>query len=126
MTDNTISENDIKSLQSYETSLGKIANWAIILAPLFLMILCFFNLYLASRIGYNDGIDFLTLLQTWIKGVNVNDMYPGIMVLALDRIGTAVLQLGFSIIFAILAYAYHKRRKMDLRIIATLRNKGVF
>jgi len=125
MTDNTITEKDVKTLQSYETFLGKIVNWAVILTPVFLIGLCLFNLYLASKIGKNAEVDLFDLLQTWVKGVNVNDAYPGIVVFGLERIGMAVFQFGLSVIFAILSYAYHKRRKIDLRIIATLKNKGL-
>lgn len=125
MTDNMITEKDIAFLKSYETVLGKIMNWAVILMPVFLFLLCGFNLYMASRISGNAGYDLGYLLQLWIRGVNPYAEYSGMLVVAMERLLAAALQVCFAIVFVILAYAYHKRRKMDYRILATLKSKGI-
>lgn len=125
MTDTMITEKDIKTLKSYDTPLGRIANLAIIFVPVFLFMTCMFNLYLASRTGLNAGYTFPTLFVNWIKGVNVNAHYSGFFVAALERLGTAMLQLGFAIILAILAYAYYKRKNTDKRILETLKQNNL-
>jgi hypothetical protein len=125
MTDTMITEQDIKTLKSYDTPLGKIANLAIIFAPIFLFMTCIFNLYLASRIGLNAGYPFPALLVNWIKGVNFNADYSGFFVAALERIGTAMLQLGFAITLTILAYAFYKRKNTDKRILETLNKNNL-
>ncbi len=125
MNNNMITEKDIKILKTYETPLGRITNWAVILFPFILGVGIFFNLYLASRIGNNAGYDLIHLTQTWVQGVEINNQYSGMFLAAIQRLETAILQLSFTVIFAILAYAYHKRRRMDLRILETLKNNGL-
>lgn len=120
-----ITEQDIKALKSYNTPLGKIANLAIVFVPIFLFITFILNLYLASRISLNAGYSFSALFMNWIKGVNVNAHYSGFFVAALERLGTAMLQLGFAIILAVLAYAYYKRKNTDKRILETLKQNNL-
>ncbi|MCJ7774216.1 MAG: hypothetical protein MUP22_13920 [Desulfobacterales bacterium] len=115
-----ITEKDIKVLKIYETPLGKITDWVVILTPLFLTLFGLFNLLLGSKIGDNVGYDFISLLQSRIKGVDINSQYSGLFLAAMERLTTAFIQISFAFMTSILAYAYYKRRAMDLRILQTL------
>ena len=119
-----ITENDIKALTRHETRLGKIANWAVVVAPICLVLASILNLHLASRIGSNVGFDLIQLFQSWIEGIDLNKQYSGIVLKSMERLTTALLQIGFAVVLSILAYAYHKRRKMDVRILETLKCCG--
>jgi len=120
-----ITEKDVKVLKIYERPLGKITNWMVLLTPIFLILFSLFNLLQAVRIGSAAGYDFIILLQIWIKGVDVNSQYSGLFISAIHRLETAILSLSFAMMASILAYAYYKRRAMDLRIRETLKQNGL-
>ena len=117
-----ITEKDIKVLSRYQTRSGKIANWAIVIAPIFFLIVAFLNLYAASKIGSYEGFNLTQLFISWIEGIDVKAQYSGIDLKAMERLTTALLQIGFALIFSIFAYIYRNRKKMDERILETLIN----
>lgn len=120
-----ITEKDIKILNIYNTPVGKITDWVVILTPLFMTVFGLFNLFLGTRIGDNAGYDAISLLHAWIKSVDLNTQYSGLFIAAMERLTTAFLQIGFAVMTSILAYVYYKRRAMDLRILETLKQKGL-
>jgi len=120
-----ITDKDIQVLRRHESRSGRIANSAVVIAPVFSVVMGALNLHLASRIGSIAGVDLVQLFQSWIEGVDVNSQYSGLYLKAMGRLTTAVLQFGFAIILAIIAYGYHTRRKMDARILGTLKRSGV-
>ena len=120
-----ITDSDIKALRRYKTRSGKIANWIIVIAPIFLFVVGILNLHLASKIGSNEGYSLWALFQSWIEGINVNKQYSGLYLKAMERLETALLQFGLSLILSIMAYDYHKMRKMNARILETLKHTGV-
>ena len=117
-----ITEKDIKALSRYQTRSGKIANWAIVIFPIFLLIVAFLNLYVASKIGSSEGFNLIQLFIGWIEGIDVKTQYSGIYFKAMERLTTALLQIGFALICSIFAYFYHNRKKMDERILESLKN----
>ena len=120
-----ITDSDIKALRRYKTRSGKIANWMIVIAPIFLFVVGILNLYLASKIGSNEGYSLWALFQSWIEGINVNKQYSGLYLTAMERLETALLQFGLSLIFSITVYGHHKTRRMNARILETLKHSGV-
>jgi len=120
-----ITENDIKELRLHKTRSGKICNWIFIIFPIFLSLIGFLNLYIASRIGNKIGYNFLTLFQSWLKGVDMRSQYSGIYIKAMERLSTSLLQFGVAFIVLIFAYGYQKRCKMNQRIYETLKQNGL-
>ena len=120
-----ITEKDIKTLRRHQGRSGRIASWAIVIALVFLVVMGLLNLHLASRIGSIAGVDLAQLFQSWLTGVEVNSQYSGLYVKAMARLTTALLHFVFAIILFILAHAYHSRRKLDTRILGTLKCSGV-
>jgi fumarate reductase subunit D len=120
-----ITENDIKALRLHETRSGKIVNVAVIVAPIFLVIMGVLNLGLASRIGGNVGVELYQLFQSWIEGVDVTKQYHGMYVKAMERLTTALLQFGLAFVLSIVAYCYHRKKKMYARILKTLTSSGM-
>lgn len=120
-----ITEKDIKVLNIYNTPVGKITDWVVILTPLVMILFGFFNLFLGTRIGDNAGYDVIPLLHAWIKSVDVNSQYSGVFIAAMERLTTAFLQIGLAVTTSLLAYVYYKRRAMDSRILETLKQKGL-
>jgi hypothetical protein len=117
-----ITEKDLKTLSSYQTRSGKITSWAIVIAPIFFLIVAFFNLYAASKIGSYEGFNLTQLFKSWIEGIDVRVQYSGIYLKAMERLTTALLQIGFALILSLFAYSYNKRKKMDERILEALKN----
>ena len=120
-----ITEKDIKALRRHQSRSGRIASWAVVIAPVFLVVMGVLNLHLASKIGSIAGVDLVQLFQSWIAGVNVNTQYSGLYLKAMERLTTALLHFCFAIILFIFAYGYHSRRKLDSRILGTLKRSGV-
>ena len=120
-----ITEKDIQILKSYDTPLGKIVTIGVTLVPLFLLALCLINLFMASSVGNAAGYDLSSLFRFWFSGVDVKHQYYGIFISALARLHAAVLQFSLAITVAMMAVMYHKRRKMDQRILETLKSKNV-
>ena len=98
---------------------------AVIVAPIFLVIMGVLNLSLASRIGGNVGVELYQLFQGWIEGVDVTKQYYGMYVKAMERLTTALLQFGLAFVLSIVAYGYHRKRKMYARILETLTRSGM-
>ncbi len=119
-----ITEKDIKSLRFHETRWGKITNWTFIIAPVFLVVMGVLDLYIASKIGSIDGLEFIQLFQSWIKGVDIDGQYSGIYLKAMEAITDAMHFLGFAIFILGIRYVYHSRIKMESRILETLKNLG--
>jgi hypothetical protein len=120
-----ITEKDIKILKRYETRMGKIAHWIVIsAAPFFALVGCF-NLWLASRIGNIGGYSLGDLFQGFIEGINLNNQYSGLYLKAMERLSTGLFEIGGASVFLIMIYSYNMRRKMDMRILKTLRESGV-
>ena len=117
-----ITEKDIKALSLYHTRSGKIANWAILVAPIFFLIVAFLNLYAASKIGSYEGFNLIQLFISWIEGIDIKAQYSGMYLKAMERLTTGLLQIGFALIFSIFAYFYHNRKKLDERILESLKN----
>jgi len=116
-----VTENDIKTLSRYQTRSGKIMNWAMVIVPIFFFTMALLNLYVASKIGMSEGFDLSQLFRSWIGGIDVNAQYSGTFLAAMGRFTTALLHIGMTLILSVFAYAYYKRKKMDERILDTLR-----
>ena len=115
-----ITDKDIKALSRYQSLSGKIVNWAILLAPIFLLIVAFLNLYAASKIGSYEGFNLTQLFISWLEGIDVEAQYSGMYLKAMERLMTALLQIGSALLFSIFAYSYRNRKKMDERILEAL------
>ena len=116
-----ITEKDLKALGSYQTRYGKIAYWAIVFVPFFFLIMALLNIYDASKIGTSIGIGMQELFKRWIEGIDIGTQYSGIFLAAMERLTTAMLHFGMAVILSFFALTYHKRRKMDERILEALR-----
>jgi hypothetical protein len=117
-----ITEKDIKTLTQYQTPSGKIAYWLLMIAPIFVLVAAIINLHNASRIASYEGYNLMHLFKGWINGIDVKATYSGLYLKAMERLTTALMEIGYSLILSIFAYGYHKRKKMDERIIETLKN----
>ena len=120
-----ITEKDIRALRVHETPMGIIAHWALAIAPLFFLVMGVLNLWLASKMGGNAGLDLIHLFQNWGKGIEVGSQYPEPYLIAMQRLTNALLLIGGAIPLFILAYSNNKRRKLDARIVATLKEAGL-
>jgi len=120
-----ITKSDIKALKRHETRSGKIVNWISVITPIFLFVIGILNLHLASKIGINEGHSLWVLLQSWNEGISFNQQYSGVYLKAMERLETAFLDFGLSLILSIMAYGYHKTRRMNARILGTLKHSGV-
>ena len=119
-----ITEKDIKMLKRYETRMGKLAHWILIFTTPLLFVGGCFNLWLAFRIGNIQGYNLGHLFQSFIEGLNLNKQYSGAYLKAMERLVTGLSELWAAIIFAVILYSYNLRRKMDMRILETLRESG--
>ena len=120
-----ITEKDIRDLKIHETRMGIIAHWAIVIAPLFLIIMGVLNLWLASRIAGNAGLDLVHLFQKWAEGMEAGIKYSETYLRAMERLTNALLQIGCALPLFIFAYSFMKRRKLDVRIVTTLKEAGI-
>ena len=120
-----ITEEDIRALKVHETRTGIIAHWALVIVPLFFLVTGVLNLWLALKTGGCAGLDLIHLFQNWGKGIEVGIQYPEPYLRAMQRLTTALLLIGGAIPLFILAYGNNKRRKLDARILATLKEAGI-
>ena len=120
-----ITEKDIKTLKRHETRMGTIVYWMLILAPVFLVVVGCLNLWLAFKIGSRFGYNLSCLFQGFFEGINVNQQYSGLYLKTMERLETALLDFAIALILLIQFYGYYLRRKLDIRILETLRNSGM-
>jgi hypothetical protein len=119
-----ITEKDVKTLTQYQTPAGKIAYWLFMIAPIFFLGGGILNLYIASRIGSYEGYNLMNLFRDWINGIDVKATYSGLYLKAMERLTTALMEIGGSFIFLIFTYVHYQRKKMNERIIETLKMAG--
>ena len=120
-----ITEKDIKMLKRHETRMGKIAYWMIIIGPIFLVVIGCLNLWLAFKIASSRGCNLSCLFQCFIENINVNQQYSGFYLKVMERLSIALLYFVLAFILFIQCYGYYLRRKMEIRILETLRQSGV-
>ncbi len=120
-----ITEKDIKVLNHYRTRAGKTAYWASILVPIFFLVVAIINFHYASAIGSHEGINLAQLFTDWEEGIDIDSQYSGLYLAAMECFTNALLQMGLAIFSSVFAYAYHSRRKMDERILETLKSNKI-
>ena len=96
-----ITQKDIKALKLHETRMGRISSWAPILGFIILVVVGVLNLKLASNIGSTGGYSLKTLFYSWVQGFDASQQYPGIYLLGIERLETALLQFGMAVFMAV-------------------------
>ena len=120
-----ITEKDIKMLKRHESRMGKVALWIIMLPiPIFFVCGCF-NLWLAVQICNIQGYNIYELFHRFFEGIDINTKYSGIYLKAMERLITGLSELWLAGIVSIVVYGSKLRRNMEMRILETLREKGV-
>ena len=119
-----ITENDIKLLKRHETQMGKFEYWLLIFAPLFFIVIGCLNLWFAFLLGNSQGYNLGYLFQGVIEGINLNQQYSGLYLTALERLEVALFEFGLAIFFLLMFYSYNRRRRVDMRVLETLRQSG--
>lgn len=109
-----------RSLTVFEGRKGAFTYWLILFVPLFLLIMGFLNLYAASTWGKAADITLLDLLRSW-GDIDPSKSYSGIYLKAQERINTAMLLFGISIVSGVFAYTVRFKRKMNKRITDILK-----
>ena len=80
------------------------------------------NLYTASKWGNIANLDNIDLVKMWFSGIDINSNYSGAFLKSLERLETAIMQLGFALVFGIVAYNAKIQRTAYSKIIEIFKN----
>jgi hypothetical protein len=119
-----LSESDIRTLRSSDSTWGKTVDWVITILPVGLLVLANINLHLASKMASEAGESLAGVLHVWLRGVDGGVRYSGTFVMALDLFRSALMQLISALVLVVVAYSYGTSRRMTARIAGTLRECG--
>ncbi len=117
-----IEDKTKKYLTKYLGKKGKIAFCLIWFMPILMLISSLINIYLSHQWLQRSNYQFADLINVFIKnGFDVNSSYSGHFLNALSRFETAILQIGFAILFFSFALMANQQRKYDIEIINKLK-----
>lgn len=84
------------------------------------------NLYLAGWIASLHGDSYRTFLEQYMAGISAQRYYSGLVVKAMERFGTGVLEIMMSLAMALGWWNLRKRRGQAQRIINALKGSGAW
>jgi len=114
-------ERQIAGLSRYEGHSVRVAIVLLCLAPIVLVILAVMNLQAAATHAKLANASLTGVFTLWLNGPLPEATYSGHLVLALDRIDTAVFQLADAPIPLIVIFALRRRRKSAGELLALLK-----
>ena len=89
--------------------------------PIFLLIMGILNLYAASKIGMLEGYDIAVLFKRWLAGINAAEEYSTIYLKATQRLETAILLFGGTLLAGIAVVSFRRARVRNRRITEILK-----
>src|SRR5262245_37355645 len=114
-------ERQIERLKRYESRPARVVIALLWIAPIVLVILAFLNLRGALTQAKLADTTPAGLFQLWLNGPLPEATYPGHLVIALERIDDAVLQLTDAPIVSFILVALRGRRKNARELLALLK-----
>ena len=121
MQPSTLLERQISSLSRYEGRGVRVAIVLLCLAPIVLVTLAVLNLHSAATHAKLANTSLTGVFTLWLNGPLPEATYSGHLVLALERIDTAVFQLADAPIALIVIFALRRRRKSAGELLALLK-----
>ncbi len=115
-----LSDKEYSSLLYFKSLKGRviqISGW--LLAPAFLL-MAVKNIYKASETAKIAGIDFSTLIQTWLSGVNLYGSYPGSILSSYQLLGSGLINFIVGITLFIATFFYRKQGHLNMKILEVL------
>ena len=115
-----------KQLIFSESKIGNIAYWAILIAPLFFVVMATLNLWSASRLSSLHGATLSDVTNIMFMEINPKQEYPfsGMLLLIIQRLETSMYQYIFSIPLFGSAVGMYIERNRNREIIKVLRKYG--
>ena len=113
----SITEQDIKALK--KTS-SKSQQWALFILPLmvlFLLTMATLNLSLCHRFASMEGLDISEVFSKWVEGFSITDHYPGTLLMAIQRLETALIEIFLVILFGFLFWTRKSSFKRNARLL---------
>jgi len=121
MQPSTPRERQISRLGRYEGRGLRVAIVLLCIAPLVLVTLAVLNLHAAATHANLANTSLTGVFTLWLNGPVPEATYPGHLVLAFERIDTAVFQLADAPISLIVLFALRRRRQSERELLALLK-----
>jgi hypothetical protein len=115
-------ERQISSLNRYEGRGLRVAIVLLCIAPIVLGTLAVLNLQAAATHANLANNSLRGVFTLWLNGPVPEAAYPGHILLAFERIDTAVFQLADAPIALIALFAMRRRRKNAQELLALLKS----
>jgi len=113
-------ERQISGLSRYEGRSVRVAMVLLCIAPIVLVTLAVLNLRAAATHATLANTSLAGVFTLWLNGPLPESTYSGHIVLAFERIDTAVFQLADAPIMLIVLFALRRRRKSVRELLALL------
>ena len=113
-------ERQISGLGRYEGRSFRVAIVLLCIAPIVLVTLAVLNLHAAATHATLANTSLADVFTLWLNGPLPEGTYSGHIVLAFERIDTAVFQLADAPIALIVLFALRRRRKSARELLALL------
>ena len=110
----------MRGLSRYEGRGVRVAIALLWIAPIVLVTLAVLNLNAAATHATLANTSLAGVLTLWLKGPLPEVMYSGHILLAFERIDTAVFQLADAPFALIILFALRRRRKSARELLAVL------
>ena len=114
-------ERQVSSLERYEGRGVLVAIVLLCIAPIVILTLAVLNLHAAATQAKLVNTSLKEALTLWLNGPVPEASYSGHLVLALERIDTAVFQLTDAPIALVVMFALWRRRKSARELLALLK-----
>ena len=119
-----LNDKDKKHLSGVPRHLYLLSMTTLITVMLIFAAACAHNLYLTKILGSIEGYGIADIPDLWTNGIDLEQTYSGVYVMAINRLGLAFIDLGVVAILAISAWTIHASRQRNMRIAQTLKDCG--
>ncbi len=113
-----IYERDIKALRQTSSATSRIVSCSVLsLMIILLLVLAMLNFRLSYQFGSLVGLTISDVFQKWLEGLSTSGVYSGKLLLAIQRLQTALTQIALAVIFGLVLWIRESTSKRNARIL---------
>ena len=121
-----LSDKDRKYLTGVSEAFYLVTMATLVIVMLIFVAGCIHNIYLAEIIGSVEGYRISDIARFWVEGIDVKNTYSGVYVMAVNRFGLALLNLGTVAVLVIGLWGVRTIRKRNARVVQALKDSGAW
>jgi hypothetical protein len=121
-----LNPENLSQLSYYSSKKGQIVIIITWIIPPTLLLLAVNNFFQASATAQAGGLDFRSIIHSYLSGVNTYGNYTGSYVSAIQQLGSGFLNMAIGFTFLLGSVFYHKQGRLNTKVLETLKKLETF